>query len=235
MTDIKTVLLFFSYSMGPFLLHLMFNLFYFLLIIAITIVVFLFSYTSNNHQVFVVYFVGIIFLSLLIRRTIFLKWHLGLNIHFLRFLTRLEGSKGQMEGAGSDSTRVSLPQNPREKLKKIKENLKKSGINRLPFKLLIALAAPHINGPELPKKSFVPDSIHRLKRHALRLTLIEALAFLLLLIPFGLISFLFTIGMGSAIKVLIYVLGFFFALFLHSAIVLPITGLILQKRTIETQ
>jgi len=233
MTDIKTVLLFFSYSMGPFLLHLMLNLFYFLLIIAITIVAFFFSYTSNNHPVFVIYFVGIILLNLLIRRTIFLKWHLGLNIHFIRFLTRLEASEGQIEGIGSDSTKVNLPQNPREKLKRIKENLKKRGINRLHFKLLTALAAPYINEQELPKESSLPDSIHRLKRHALRLTLMEALAFLLLLIPFGLISFLFTISVGSAVKVLIYVLGFFFAWFLHSAIVLPISALILQKQIVK--
>ena len=130
MTDIKTVLLFFSYSMGPFLLHLMLNLFYFLLIIAITIVAFFFSYTSNNQTVFMIYFVGIILLNLLIRRTIFLKWHLGLNIHFIRFLTRLEGSEGQIERSDSDSAKVNLPQNPREKLKRIKENLKKRGINR---------------------------------------------------------------------------------------------------------
>jgi L-cystine uptake protein TcyP (sodium:dicarboxylate symporter family) len=230
MTDLKIVLLFFSYSIGPFLLYLMFNLFYFLLIIAITIAAFFFSYTSNNHQVFVVYLVGIILLSLLIRRTIFLKWDLGLNIHFIRFLARLEGSESQIEGAGSDSSRVHLPQNPGETLKKIKENLKKSNIHRLSFRLLTALAALHINGQELPKESSHPDSILRLKRYALRLTLMEVLAFLLLLIPFGLISFLFTIGVESAVKVLIYVLGFFFAWFLQSAIVLPISGLILQKR-----
>ena len=181
-----------------------------------------------------VYLVGIILLSFLIRRTVFLKWDLGLNIHFIRFLTRLEGSEDQIEGSGSDSTKVSLPQNPREKLKKIRENLKKSGINRLPFKLLIALAAPHINGQEpLPKESSLLESIHQLKRHALRLTLMEALAFLLLLIPFGLISFLFTISVERAVKVLIYVVGFVFALFLHSAVVLPITGLILQKQAVE--
>jgi len=233
MTDLKTVLLFFSFSMGPFLLHLMFNLFYFLLIIAITIAAFFISYTSNNHQVFVAYLVVIILLSFLIRRTIFLKWDLGLNIHFIRFLHRLEGHESEIEEAGSDSTRVNLPQNPGETLKKIKENLKKSGIYRIPFKLLTALAAPYINGQELFKESSHPDSILRLKRYALRLTLMEALAFLLLLIPFGLISFLFTIGVESAVKVLIYVLGFFFAWFLHSAIVLPISGLILQKRIVK--
>ena len=235
MTDLKTVLLFFSYSMGPFLLHLMFNLFYFLLIIAITIAVFFISYTSNNHPVFVVYLAGIIFLSLLIRRTIFLKWDLGLKIHFIRFLARLESSESQTEKAGSDSTRVNLPRNPGETLKKIKVNLKKRGIHRLPFKLLTALAAPHINGQELSKKSSHPGSILRLKRYALRLTLMEVLAFLLLLIPFGLISFLFTIGVESAVKSLIYVLGFFFAWFLHSAILLPISGLILQRRIVEAQ
>jgi hypothetical protein len=53
---------------------------------------------------------------------------------------------------------------------------------------------------------------------------------MVLFIPFGLISFIFTLGMDSQIMQLIYGMGFFFAWFLHASIVMPIVGLVLQNK-----
>lgn len=231
MTDLNTVLLFFSYSMRPFLLLLMFNLFYFLVVIAATIVVFFVTYTSNNHRLFVVYLAVIIPLVYFIRSAIFLKWHLRLNIHFIHFLASLKRNDADIKAFGSK--KVNLPQNLGKTLKKIKKNLKKSGINYISIDLLTTFTALNIAGKKpFATESSLQESIHPLKRCTFRFIFIKGFVFLVLFIPFCLISFFFTMGMGPAIKELIYILGFFFAWFLHSAIVLPISGLILQKRVL---
>lgn len=232
MTDLKAVLLFFSVSMGPFLVHLLFNLFYFMLLNAAAVVAFFLVYPSDNYQLFPICLVALVLFSLLVRRVLFLKWHLGLNIHFVRFLSRMKESGDDVDMAGAP--KVSLPRKPGKLLKKVRKALKAGGIERVSVKLSTVLAASHLEGFEpLPIESPRLQSIRRLRVHVLRLTFVEALAFLFLLIPFGLMSFLFTMGMENTVRELIYSLGFFFAWFLHCAIVLPITGLILQKRALD--
>ena len=232
MTDLKAVLLFFSVSMGPFLVHLIFNLFYFMLLNAAAVAAFFLVYSSDNYQLYPICLVAMVLFSLLVRRVLFLKWHLGLNIHFVRFLSRVKESGDDVEITGSQ--KVSLPRNPGKLLKKIRKELKTCGMERVSAKLSTVLAAAHLAGFEpLPIETPRLQSIRRLRVHVLRLTFIEALAFLFLLVPFGLISFLFTMGMENTVRELIYAVGFFFAWFLHCAIVLPITGLILQKKTMD--
>ena len=234
MTDMKTVLLFLSYSMGPFLLYLFLNLFYFLVIIGVTVPVFFIGYTSGNYWLFGVYLVVVIVLSVLIRRLIFFKRRLGLNAYFFRFLDRLESSgddpgklKKAMEG------KVGIPYNLKKILEQEKEDIQESGMKWVPGKLLLVFGAAHIGGYDFPEKIYDRGPLEDLKQQALRLAWLEAALFLFLLIPFVLISFLFTVGMESAVKDLIYTLGFFFAWFLHSSLVVPISSLILQKRMLE--
>ena len=74
MMDIKVVLLFFSVSMGPFLLHLIFNLFYFLLLNAAAVAAFFIVYPTGNAWMFPIFLVVMALFSLLVRRTLFLKW-----------------------------------------------------------------------------------------------------------------------------------------------------------------
>jgi len=231
MMDIKVVLLFFSVSMGPFLLHLIFNLFYFLLLNAAAVAAFFIVYPSDNAWMFPLFLVVMALFSLLVRRALFLKWHLGLNIHFIRFLSRDKEGGSELETAGPQ--KVNLPRKPGKLLKRIRKELKKGGMSRVSTKLATVLAAAHLAGLEpLPIETARVESIRRLSVHVLKLTFIEAMAFSILLVPFGLISIIFTIGLDSTVTELIYAVGFFFAWFLHSAIVLPVTSLILQEKAI---
>lgn len=232
MMDIKVVLLFFSVSMGPFLLHLIFNLFYFLLLNAAAVAAFFMVYPSDNAWMFPIFLVVMALFSLLVRRVLFLKWHLGLNIHFIRFLSRVKEDGSEPEAVGSQ--KVNLPRNPGKLLKRIRKELKKGGMARVSAKLSTVLAAAHLAGLEpLPIETSRLESIRRLRVHVLRLTFIEVLAFSILLVPFGLISFIFTMGMDGTVMELIFAVGFFFAWFLHCAIVLPVTSLILQKKAMD--
>lgn len=234
MTDMKAVLLFLSYSMGPFLLYLFLNLFYFLVFIGITVPVFFISYTSENHWLFGVYLVVVIVLSVLIRRVVFFKRRLGLNAHFFRFLDCLKssgGDPGKLKKAMQG--KVSIPYNLKKILEQEKEDIQESGMKWVPGKLLLVFGAAHIGGYDFPEEIYDREPLEDLKRQALRLAWMEVALFLFLLIPFVLLSFLFTVGMESAVKELIYTLGFFFAWFLHSSLVIPISSLILQKRMLE--
>ena len=232
MMDIKVVLLFFSVSMGPFLLHLVFNLFYFLLLNAAAVAAFFILYPSDNAWMFPIFLVVTALFSLLVRRSLFLKWHLGINIHFIHFLSRVKEGGSELETAGSP--KVNLPRKPGKLLKEIKKELKKGGMARVSTKLSTVIAAAHLAGLEpLPIGTARFESIRRLSGHVLRLTFIEAMAFSILLVPFGLISFVFSIGMDGTVTELICAVGFFFAWFLHCAVVLPVTSLILQKKALD--
>ena len=57
--------------------------------------------------------------------------------------------------------------------------------------------------------------------------------FVVLLIPFGALSFLFTLRFEFPIQFLVFFLGFVFTYFINSAIVDPIFYLIIQKRVCE--
>ncbi|MCP5107001.1 MAG: hypothetical protein GY950_26690 [bacterium] len=224
MKNMQAALLFLSYSMGPFALQLVINLFYFLVIIAVTVPVFFWGYTSGNDWVFLVFLGMVIPLGLLLRRYILFKRHLGLNVHFIRFFTHLEKNDGSLEGFAPG--KVALPHDPRETRRSVRENLRKSGIWHISMKLSLAFTAADI-------AQFQPmpegEAIKRLKRESMRLTFLEVVCFLVLFIPFVLISFLFTLSVSGPVKLLIFVLGFFFTWFLQAGIVLPISGLMLQR------
>ncbi|HLP59612.1 MAG TPA: hypothetical protein VK186_12310 [Candidatus Deferrimicrobium sp.] len=224
MKDLKMVLLFFSFSMASFLVYLSLNLFYFFAIIAATILVFVMGYTSHIQWLFTVYIAAAVPLIFWGLRVLFLRRRLALNVDFTRFLVRLD------EGSimtGTKSVKEELPQDLKKLLKEIKGKIKKGGVKYISVKLAIALTAAHIVGQE---PSLEEKQLRRWKRHSVRISLLEALALLILFIPFGLISLLFTQGMGGMITLLIYVMGFFFAWFLHSGIVTPIAGLIMQEK-----
>ena len=245
MKDIKKVLLFFSFSMASFLVYLSLNLFYFFAIIGVTISIFVMGYMSQVQWLFPAYLVVALPLIFWGFQVFFLKKRLALNVDYIRFLDRLEkvGSDGIMSNS-TDSAKVELPQDLKKLFKEIKAKVKKEGIKYISPKLAIALAAVHIGEqqtqpmqqaqqtqpmqPQLSVESYNAETIRRWKYDSLRLFLLEILAFLILFIPFGLISLIFTMGLDNMVKQLIYVMGFFFAWFLHSSIVTPIAGLILQ-------
>jgi hypothetical protein len=212
--------------MGPFMLLLLFNLFYFLVVIAVTVAVFYFAYTSGNPRVFLIYLAAVIALNFFLTRAAFLKWRLGLNVHFIRFLSRLEKEGDSVVGVGP--AKVNLPASLRETFKEIREKLRKIGVEHVSFRILIVVAAAYVTGGGVLPADL--PAFRRLRQAAFRLYLLEVLGFLVLLAPFVLISFFLTMGMAVAVKGLVYALGFFFAWFLHAGLVRPIISLTLQKR-----
>lgn len=225
MKDLKLVLLFFSFSMASFLVYLSLNLFYFLVAITLTIMMFVVGTISHIHWLFPVYVAAAVPLFFWGLRVVFLKRRLALNVDFTRFLVRMEDGSGMVDGAGSE--KVKLPQDLKKLLKEIKDNLKKGGVKFISTKLAIALAASRIEGHE---PTMGEEQLRWWQGYSARIALFEVLAFSILFLPFGLISFLFTLGMDSTVTQLIYVMGFFFAWFLHSGIVTPIAGLIMQRK-----
>ena len=213
--DLRPVLLFLSVSMGPFLVHLLFNLIYFLLLNTVTVIFFFIIYSSGNYRLFPLFLVIVFIISFFIRGRLLMKWHLGLNIQFVDFL-------GGEDPVGKG---IKFPHKVRSALKEIKTNLKEEGFGLISGRLKTVLTALRLSG-----KSSLPDveGIRDLVSYDRRLLWVDTLFFIFLLFPFGLISFVFTIGMENAVQELIFVVGFFFAWFLQSAIVRPITCLVLQ-------
>lgn len=204
--------------MGPFLVHLLLDLVYFLMLNTVTIVFFFILHLSGNYRLFPLFLAGVILISFFIRGRLLLKWNLGLNIHFVDFLSNADN----MASSG-----LKFPGKVRSVLREIRTNLKEEGFGLVSGRLAVVLAALRLSG-----KTSLPgvNEIRGLISEDRKLLWIDGLFFSFLLIPFGLISFVFTIGMESAVQELIYVVGFFFAWFLHSGIVRPITFLILQAR-----
>jgi hypothetical protein len=213
--DLRSVLLFLSVSMGPFLVPLLLNLIYFLVLNAVTVVLFFMLLSSGNYHLFPLFLVVVVIISFFIRGRLLLNWNLGLNIRFVDFLS----------GEDTAGKGMKYPRKVRSTLKEIKTNLKEEGFGLISGRLKTVLAAVRLSG-----MGSIPDAegIRALVSYDRRLLWIDGLFFTFLLLPFGLISFVFTIGMESAVQELIFVVGFFFAWFLQSAIVRPITCLILQ-------
>lgn len=225
MKDLKIVLLYFSFSMGSFLVYLLTNLLYFFAVIAVTVMVFVLGYISHIRWLFPVYLAVAVFLVFWGLRTVFFKRRLALNMDFARFLTRLGDSGGVAESM--TAAKIELPGDLGNMVKEIKGNLKQGGMKFIPVKLLIALLAARISGHEPASGG---EQLRLWKGYCVRLSLVEVLAFVVLFIPFALISIVFTLGMDSTITQLIFGMGFFFAWFLHASIVMPIVGLVLQRK-----
>ncbi|MCP4156971.1 MAG: hypothetical protein GY757_55175 [bacterium] len=227
MTDVKTVLMFISFKMQPFFVQMAANFLYFFLVLAITVPVFFFTY--EEPRLFGIYLTAIIVPVWLIRRVLFFKRQLILNIEFLRFLERFNEKENIIEPDENNSGKTKLPKNVKGILKGVKEELKKSGVRRISQKLASVYTCALICGQDLPPETSRLESVNNVRSKSVTLSLMEGVIFLMLLIPFGGISLLFTLGVSWAIKLLIFIVGFIFAWFLHSAIVLPIGFLVLQK------
>ena len=81
-------------------------------------------------------------------------------------------------------------------------------------------------------RDFVLDQIlaKRMRVITWKLFVLKALAFLVLLMPFILVSILFTLGLRSELKLVIVLLGLAFVYFLNAAIIEPVFYLSVQKK-----
>ncbi len=219
MSEINNVLIFLSFSFRRFFLNFLLYSGYFFAIVALTVFVFFFSYrTFGNYYLFLVVLAVLVVIHFLVKQGLFLKRQLALNIMFVEFLK----NKGKKVFTPVETKELSL-----KKVKEMKPGLKKEGAGFIPNKLLLALRALQSGGED---GSFSSGELKKLKAETLKYIFINAIIFLIVLIPFMLISFFFTRGFMAGIQLLIYLLGFSFVYFLNSAVFEPIIYLIIQAR-----
>lgn len=225
MEDIKEILMFIGYSFQRFFIHVLYHFAYLFLVTAVTIAVFFLSYsTFENHYFFMVYLFILLVLNYKAGNFLYYKSQLRLNLGYIDFLQLAEDKKQDYL-----QMNIQLPANPGGKIKTVKENLKKGGAGFIPGKLLLAIAAIQIKNEGTITETKVPGS----REYTVKILFFQFCAFFILLIPFGLISFFFTMGQAAGVKYLVYLLGFFFVYFLNAAILEPIACLMIQKKIYE--
>jgi hypothetical protein len=150
-----------------------------------------------------------------------------MNVMFLYFL--------DMDvGAGKDFLQVKLPGagDLANIVKKARGELRKAGVKVILNKLLLAVSGVRLKN----EKGSVSREIDVNVRLSFiyKYVLLQFFIFFILMIPFGAISFFFTMGMGvtlaGPVRYLIYLLGFLFVYFLNAVIVEPIVCLLVQRR-----
>lgn len=220
MNELRDVLIFIGFSFRKFFANFLFALVYFFPIIFLTVFVFFFSVrTFGNYDLFIAYLALLIIVHVQMKRTFFLKRQLHLNAWFVDFLQ--EGNT-VVPGA-STAPGLSL-----KKLKDIKTELKKEGAGFVSSELLAAIAALRLAHDGA---SFDGETLYKLKKITFKYICIHLLIFIGVLVPFTLISFLFTRGFMPGVQLLIYLVGFLFACFLDAAVFDPVIYLIVQAET----
>ncbi|MCP4219366.1 MAG: hypothetical protein GY765_32325 [bacterium] len=245
MEDIKSALLFFSHSLRSLIVVFGFHIFYFFIIVGLTIPVFFVSYTlTSDLVIFAVYVLLILPIGFFLRRLFFLRHQLRINIGFIHFLDQLTGADSieeESEKAVSKKIYDKLPKNATGAVMSLKREVKKEGLRHISYKLLLALTSLRILadngvGEEAGAVPVHPmptgELLRKLNRRSMILTFLEFLSFLVFSLPFCLISYLFTLGLTIPIQVLVYLLGLMFAWFLNSVIASPFAALVVQKHAL---
>ena len=216
MNELRDVLIFVGFSFRRFFFNFLYYMIYFFVVLFAT--VFLFFYfvrTLESYYLFAGYMVLLVIVNSQIEKYLFSKRQLALNLILCDFLENKEKKDFVPRAPGSLS---------RRQLKEIKARLKEKGVGFVPDKLLLAAAALLEKWGE----SFLSgEKLRTLKQAAWRYLMIEFGIFLIILVPFMLISVLFTAGFGANIRVLICVMGFLFAYFLNAVIIDPIISLLI--------
>ncbi len=219
MDNIKEVLVFISFSFSRFFLNFVSHLSYLVLALFLTLVVYFTGFKSfGNHYLFVGYMVLLVVLNYFIRKFLFFRHQLILNLFYVRFL----GNRGVLPN-------TEVPCDLRVTLKQVSQSLKEMGYRFRSHKLLAALTAEVTAGNTMRS----PLELKKGKKLILAYFFLQCLVVLLVWLPFALISFLFTMGLSSHLKFLIYLLSFFFVYFLNATIIDPMVALLVQKRITE--
>ena len=217
MNELRDVLIFLSVSFRRFFLNFLLYSGYFFVVVVLTAFVFFFSFrTFGNYTLFIIVLAVLVVMHFIVRKRLFLKRQLRLNLMFVEFL----GKKDRQDFSPVEAGKFLL-----KKVKEVKSGLKEEGAGFIPDKLLLALTALRTGGED---RSFTIGELKKLKAATLKYIFMDALIFLIVLIPFALISFFFTKGFVVSIQLLIYLLGFLFVYFLNSAVFDPILYLIIQ-------
>ncbi|MGE5340592.1 MAG: hypothetical protein ACM3SY_03840 [Candidatus Omnitrophota bacterium] len=213
--DLKEIFIFIGFALRGFFKNFTVNLFFIFLEILITTPVFFLSFRIwKNPWIFFVYLVVLMGFNYRIRPRVLYRNQLELNLMALHFVDR-----------DPDFLRVRLPDGAR--LQTVAQQVA-SELKPLAFRprtLAMARIALKLKG-----KEDRPEAVRRQAAVAVHLLFLEALVFVLLYIPFGLISFGYTVGIGGGIRFFIFLLGSFFVYFLDTAIIHPIVSVMVTTR-----
>lgn len=217
MKDLRDALIFISLSLRSYFTDFLVYAAYFFPVIFLTVFMYFISLrASGRYYIFIIYLLILAVIHFLVKRAFFLKRQFKRNAMFVDFLENQDKK---------DFTPAETSSLPAGKLKAVKADLKKTGVGFIPHKLLLAAAALQGKKKTAP---FAAGQLEKLIHKSLKYMFYEAIVFLVVLIPFMLISFLFSRGFTASIKLLTYTLGFLFVYFLDAAIFAPIFYLIIQ-------
>jgi hypothetical protein len=228
MKDIKDILVYLGLSFKVFLIQLSFHFLSLLLLVVLIFSVFLFYYKLLTRTVvFILLFCLILMVHHLLKNKLLLKQHWVLMTGFASFLKNPARFVSIPEKE-KESIQALSPVEIRSGLKGTRAVFREKGARIYSKKLLWSVASLR----QSVCHDFVPDHDmgKRMKRVAWKYFIIKILFFLMLLIPFILISILFTMGLRVELKFLIVLLGFGFVYFLNAAISEPLFYLLVQQK-----
>jgi hypothetical protein len=212
MEELKEILVFIGFVLWEFIIGVMASMAYIFIVIVVTMTVFFLAFgILESPYPFLLYLVLLAVVNRKIRKIFFFKRRLQLNLMYLYYL----------EGDRDFSRPAKLP----GLTENVHMSSRQPGLKFIPVTVIAAAAALRIKTGQTVEPPTDMGPYYRL-------LLLQALVFVVIAIPFGLISFLFSVHMsvGGALAYLIYLLGFFFAYFLNTALAEPIISLLAQKR-----
>jgi len=215
--DVQEILIFIGFGIKVFLMNLLSHFFYIFITIGVTIgLFFLCIQVFHGFTAFWIFLALLAWINYFIRSQLIYKNQLRMNLMFLRYHDK-----------EADFLKTGVEVNYKEIYEDVKKQMQDANILYLPRALAVALVAYRIDtikrgGTAL--NDFKPYI--RLTQYYLML---QGGLFMVMYIPFGLISFLYTFGLHSGIRLFVFLLGFFFVYFLNAAIVSPVICLLVVR------
>lgn len=222
MENLKNVLIFTGNDLKEFLTIFFINLAYFSLILIITVSIFFITLEDNPGNYIYIFYIFILYVTdFFIRRMFFVNFQLKRNFNYIKFMHEYES--GSPETPSSNEWKRIAGE--------VKITLKNAGFLYLPLNTLISLIA--LTAFKKDKSILKKGFIKKVNSISIKLIMTGYLLYILILAPFLLISFFFTIGMDVQIRLLIYLIAFIFASFIKTSALNPILFLLLQGETFK--
>jgi hypothetical protein len=220
MNDVKDIFIFLSFSYKRFLMSFFYYSIYFFAVIILTLLIFFINYRySNNNMFFIVFLFVLIIGDYFLERYLFLKNKYDLNMAFFNYLNKKK-----------DFSDIVVNKDWRIELKKTKQELKDQNIKIYSRKILCAISVIKRENNALSFKE-IKNSMGLIWKYFFY----ELFIFIVILLPFAIISFIFSFGfvIKGPVNFLIFTLGFIFVYFLEASLIKPIFYLIIQKKLYE--
>jgi len=222
MNDIKDIFMFLSFSYKRFLIDFFYYSIYFFAVIISTLLIFFINYRYlNSHILFILFLFVLIIGDYFLEKYIFFKNKYNLNILFFNYLNKERGFSG-----------IVVNKDWRIELEKTKQELKDQNIKIYSRKILCAISVIKSTNNNVLFFEEIKNSMGLIREYFFY----EFFIFIAILLPFAVISFLFSSGfeIQGSVKFLIFTLGFIFVYFLETSLIKPIFYLIIQKKLYQS-